>query len=168
MAEQVETPGTAPVVDRRPVPRGVLPKGVQTWLMAALAIGVLGIIFLTGQPNGPAPARQATAPTAVPSTDRVRDYQERLRMLDEQSARDALQAAQEAPAQPTTFESAEAGSAPAPVDPLVAERRRRDYESLFASNWIQTGRRSGQRAGKGRQPDSRRSTRLPTRLCAPV
>lgn len=61
-------------------------------------------------------------------------------MLDEQSARDALQAAQEAPAQPTTFESAEAGSAPAPVDPLVAERRRRDYESLFASNVVMSRR----------------------------
>ena len=38
MAEHVDAPGTAPVVDRRPVPRGVLPRGVQTWLMAGLAI----------------------------------------------------------------------------------------------------------------------------------
>ena len=48
MADQVEPTGTAPVVDRRPVPRGVLPKGVQTWLMVALAVGMLGVIFLTG------------------------------------------------------------------------------------------------------------------------
>ena len=42
MADQVETPGTAPVVDRRPVPRGVLPKGVQTWLMVGLGRGHAG------------------------------------------------------------------------------------------------------------------------------
>ena len=68
MADQLDTPGTAPVVDRRPVPRGVLPKGVQTWLMVALAIGMLGIIFLTGQPDGPAAPRQATQPAAAPSS----------------------------------------------------------------------------------------------------
>ena len=54
MAEHVDAPGTAPVVDRRPVPRGVLPRGVQTWLMAALAVGMLLIIFLTGQARGAA------------------------------------------------------------------------------------------------------------------
>ena len=31
----------APVTDRRPVPRGVLPRGMQTWLMVALAMGML-------------------------------------------------------------------------------------------------------------------------------
>lgn len=145
MAEQVETPGTAPVVDRRPVPRGVLPKGVQTWLMVVLALGMLGIIFLTGEPNGPATARPAPPPSSTPTTDRVRDYQERLRLLDDQAARDLRQAALDAQAAPMLREADVSG--PAPVDPLVAERQRRDYESLFASNVVLSRRPDGQ------QPD---------------
>jgi hypothetical protein len=37
MAEH--TPGSAPVVDHRKPPRGVLPRGAQAWLMAGLALG---------------------------------------------------------------------------------------------------------------------------------
>lgn len=150
MTEPVETPGTAPVVDRRPVPRGVLPKGVQTWLMVALAIGMLGIIFLTGKPDGPTTPRQAAATAPTPNGDRVRDYQERLRMLDEQAARDARQAATDAAMPPPASEQFQSG--PAPVDPVVAERERREYESLFASNVVLS------RRPETEQPDpSRRS-----------
>ncbi|MCC7044127.1 MAG: hypothetical protein IT183_09705, partial [Acidobacteria bacterium] len=149
MADQVETPGTTPVVDRRPVPRGVLPKGVQTWLMVVLAVGMLGIIFLTGQPNGPSAPRPAGQPAAAPSTDRVRDYQERLRLLDEQAARELRQSALDAQTlpMPTTPDDV----APAPVDPLVAERRRRDYESLFASNVVLSRRPEGQQPDRGQR-----------------
>ena len=31
------------VTDRRPVPRGVLPRGVQTWIMAGVAVGMLSV-----------------------------------------------------------------------------------------------------------------------------
>ena len=65
MADHAETPGTAPVVDRRPVPRGVLPRGVQTWLMVALAVGMLLIIFLTGRAGRPSDAAPATAAVAA-------------------------------------------------------------------------------------------------------
>jgi hypothetical protein len=41
MPEEPGTPGTAPVSDHRPVPRGVLPRGFQTWLMAGLALGIV-------------------------------------------------------------------------------------------------------------------------------
>ena len=40
MAEEPGTPA-APVSDHRPVPRGVLPRRFQTWLMAGLALGIL-------------------------------------------------------------------------------------------------------------------------------
>lgn len=149
MADQVEPTGTAPVVDRRPVPRGVLPKGVQTWLMVALAVGMLGIIFLTGNPDGSAPPRPANQPTATPSTDRVRDYQERLRLLDEQAARDLRQAALDAQASPMPSEPFD--EAPPPVDPLVAERQRREYESLFASNVVLSRRPDGQQPDAGQR-----------------
>src|SRR5690606_10736295 len=48
MAEEPVTPA-APVSDHRPVPRGVLPRRFQTWLMAGLALGILLIILITGQ-----------------------------------------------------------------------------------------------------------------------
>ena len=116
MADQPDAPGTAPVTDRRPVPRGVLPRGVQTWLMAALAIGMLLIIFLTGQPDG---ARHRAAPPAVATQaadpDRVRDYQERLRALDAQAALDAKAAASSEKALPPSFDNdAQAASAVRP------------------------------------------------------
>jgi hypothetical protein len=50
MAEEPGTPA-APVSDHRPVPRGVLPRRFQTWLMAGLALGILLIILITGQPE---------------------------------------------------------------------------------------------------------------------
>src|SRR3954454_7673133 len=73
-----------PVTDRRPSPRGVLPRGVQTWLLAGLAAFMLLIMFVVGRPEAPArPA--ASAAVAAPSADRVRDYQDRLRALEAQT-----------------------------------------------------------------------------------
>jgi type IV secretion system protein TrbI len=154
VAEPNETPGTAPVVDRRPVPRGVLPRGVQTWLMVAVALGMMFIIFLTGRPEGPATTRPATAAVVAPTADRVRDYQERLRLLDEQAAREAREASAAASAAPVPM-NADTGGAE-PVDPLVEERRRRDYESLFASNVVLS-----------RRPDSQRPDPSSTRASGP-
>src|SRR5688572_10979234 len=77
--------GTAPVTDHRPVPRGVLPRGVQTWLLAGLAVFMLAIMFVVGRPTPPARPASASAVTQAPSADRVRDYQERLRQLDAQA-----------------------------------------------------------------------------------
>ena len=148
MTEHVDAPGTAPVIDRRPVPRGVLPRGVQTWLMAALALGMLLIILLTGKPEAPPAARQSAVPSQAPSADRVRDYQERLRILDEQAAREAREAALAQTTLPPSLDN----DAPAStqVDPLVAERQRRDYESLFASNVVLSRRPEDQRPDAGR------------------
>jgi len=139
MAEQL-TPGTAPVTDQRTPPRGVLPRGAQTWLMAALAFGLLAIIVVTGRPE-PA-VRPATAPsnqTTAPNPDRLRDYQDRLRVLDERSRQQA-QADAIAPAAPVFYE--DTGTAQA--DPLEEEKRRREYESLFASNVVVSRRTDGQ------------------------
>lgn len=146
MAEHVDAPGTAPVVDRRPVPRGVLPRGVQTWLMAALAVGMLLIIFLTGKPEAPT-ARQSAVTPQAPNADRVRDYQERLRMLDEHAAREARDAALAQASLPPSMDNDMPASAQ--VDPLVAERQRREYESLFASNVVLSRRPDTQRPDAG-------------------
>ncbi len=162
VADPIETPGTASVVDRRPVPRGVLPRGVQTWLMVAIAVGMLFIIFLTGRPDAPTPTRSATATVMPPAVDRVRDYQERLRMLDEQAAREAREAALAAVSAQPQMEPDIGGTAP--VDPLVEERRRREYQSLFASNVVLSRRPDSQRpdSGSGRAPAASVTDPLPT------
>ena len=159
MADQPDAPGTAPVVDRRPSPRGVLPRRVQTWIMAALAIVMLFIIFLTGKPDGPPAPRQPAGGAPAPSADRVRDYQERLRMLDEQAAREAREAALAATSPPVAPTN-DAGTPP-PVDPLVAERQRREYESLFATNVVLSRRPEGQRPDAGQPLPAQSATAPP-------
>jgi type IV secretory pathway VirB10-like protein len=139
-----ETQGAAPVVDRRPVPRGVLPKGIQTWLMVALAVGIVLIIFLTGQPQAPDRGNAASPAQQAVSPDRVRDYQERLSALNGLSAPDR----RAEPSLPPAFQD---DVQPEPVDPLAAERQRRDYESLFASNVVVSRRVPLQ--GPGARPD---------------
>jgi type IV secretion system protein TrbI len=153
VADNSESHGTSPIVDHRRVPRGVLPRGIQTWLMVGLAIAMLFIIFLTGRPEAPPASRQAAMATAPASADRVKDYQDRLRQLDEQMAREAREAAQTASNAPPVDDRAV--SAP-PVDPIVAERRRRESESLFASNVVLSRRPENQQPDAGH---SRASTR---------
>jgi type IV secretory pathway VirB10-like protein len=144
--DQPETPVTTPVADRRPVPQGVLPRGVQTWLMAGLAAAMLLIIVLTGRPDAPAPVRQATATPATTNPDRVREYQDRLRLLEAQAAQPMALPEGEPPL-PPSFEDDVA--APPRVDPVDSERKRREYESLFASNVVLSRRPESQRPDGG-------------------
>lgn len=143
MADPV--PGAPPVVDQRTPPRGVLPRRVQTWLMVGLAIGILAIIVFAGHPD-PAPRRAplASQPVTAPSPERLRDYQDRLRLLDERARQQASQP-QAATPMPRPPYDEPAATAPPPPDPIVEERRRRDYESLFATNVVMSRRPEGQR-----------------------
>jgi type IV secretion system protein VirB10 len=143
VADQPEAPVTTPVTDRRPVPRGVLPRGVQTWLMAGLAAAMLLIIVLTGRPDAPAPVRPVATPPQTASPDRVRDYQDRLRLLEAQAVQEAQAMPLTDPPLPPSFED-DAPSGPR-VDPVAAERQRREYESLFASNVVLSRRSDAQR-----------------------
>ena len=136
-------PGTAPVTDRRPAPRGVLPRHMQTWLMGGLALGVLAIIALTGQPEPtPRPPATGTAGPLAPNPDRLRDYQDRLRVFDERARQQAF-----AGPPPTAPRSAydDPPVSGAAADPLDAERKRREYESLFSSNVVVSRRPDAQR-----------------------
>lgn len=141
------TPGTAPVADHRKPPRGVLPRGTQTWLMAGLAVGILAIIVFTGHPQPTERAAAAsTTQTLAPNPDRLRDYSDRLRVLDERSRQQVLSE----PPRGSTAAAAydEPPTAPAP-DPLEADRQRREYESLFASNVVMSRRPDVQRLSTG-------------------
>ena len=141
-----ESPGAA-VTDHRPVPRGVLPRGVQTWVMAGVAVFMLAIMLIVGRPEPPARPVQTNAPVQPPSADRVRDYQERLRLLESQAMRDAQTAPPAPGVQPIQYDDAQP---PPPQDPIAADRKRREYESLFASNVVLSRRPENERPDIGR------------------
>src|SRR3989442_9376169 len=147
MADAPVAPGTAPVTDSRRAPRGVMPRGAQTWLMGGLALLVLVIILLTGRTEPPdRPAAAAAAPqTANPG--RVRDYQDRLRSLEARAIQEAHVAPVDIRSGSTSYD---APHTPPPEDPIVAEKRRREYESLFASNVVLSRRPASERLDTGR------------------
>ena len=125
MSEVVTRSDVAAVTDHRPVPRGVLPRGIQTWLMVAIALGMLVVILFTGRAEPQ--VRTAAVPTGAPpqpNTDRVRDYQDRLRVLETRAAQEVRTDALSTQAGPVLTRDD-----PPPVrseDPLVSERKRRE------------------------------------------
>ena len=142
MSETPTTSGTASVTDRRPVPRGVLPKGLQMWLMVGVAVAMVTIIVFTGH-SQPVPRATAAATSPPPglNPDRLREYQDRLRALDERVRLQAMpDPSRSVPAPPQGQDD----RAPRPIDPLMDERKRRDYESLFAGNVVLSRRPAGQ------------------------
>src|SRR5260221_11828090 len=135
-------PGTAPVADHRTPPRGVLPRGTQTWLMAGLAVGILAIIVFTGHPQPAARAAAATAQAVAPNPERLRDYSDRLRVLDERARQQAVAEPSRRPMPQAAYGEP---PTPPPPDPLEADRKRREYESLFSSNVVVSRRPDAQR-----------------------
>src|SRR6185295_16566155 len=128
------TPGVAPVTDQRPTPRGALPRHAQTWVMVAIAVVMLAIIVFTGHPTAPRPVTPVTPPTLVPNPDRLKEYQDRLRELDARTRDRAVSESRTAPV--VTRQTDDARPTQAAVDPLLAERQRRAYDSLFASTIV--------------------------------
>jgi type IV secretion system protein TrbI len=147
MSDRPAKVDAATVTDHRSVPRGVLPRGMQTWLMVGIAVGMVAIILIAGRPEPPARTPSATAPaTAPPNADRVRDYQDRLRVLEARTAQEAQAPSLTTPSSPLVNDGPPAGPS---QDPLAAERKRRDYESLFASNVVLSRRPQAQRPDAG-------------------
>lgn len=151
--------GNTTVVDRRPLPRGVLPKGIQTWLMVGIAGVIVIIILFAGQPQPAARTASAGATPTATSPDRVRDYQERLNAINAQLAMSPLPERPRATAPEVTpaFRDEAPERLASRVDPVAAERQRRDYDSLFASNVVVSRRaplqRSEARASASRTND---------------
>src|SRR6476660_6988827 len=108
-------PPPATVADHRPVPRGVLPRGVQTWVMAGVAVVMLAIMLIVGRPDPPARPAATSASVQAPSADRVRDYQDRLRLLEAQAMRDAQATAPTPGVQPIQDDDSKP---PPPQDPI--------------------------------------------------
>lgn len=148
MADASSAPGTVAVTDRRSVPRGVLPRGMQTWLMAGIAGVMVLIMFVVGRPDPPPRQASVGTPPAAPSPDRMREYQDRLRIMETRAAQEAQASATAPPAPAPSYTQEPAASSS--QDPLVAERKRREYESLFASNVVLSRRPDAERPDPGR------------------
>jgi type IV secretion system protein VirB10 len=114
---------------------------------------MLLIMFVVGRPE--APARPAPAAAAVaPSADRVRDYQERLRAMEAQSLSQLAEPQTTPVVDPRMYREAQT---PPPADPIEVEKKRREYESLFASNVVLSRRPDAQRPDSGRTNASAQS-----------
>ena len=132
-----------------PKPPGLLPKNVQSWLLISLALVMVLIMWLTGgkKPQAPTkanpPAPMVQAPLEV-NDAKIAELQNRIQELqrDQLVAENAL--AQQTnrpmnaatPDMPQTQQSSAAsnGSVERPEDVIRAERKKREYLSLFSSN----------------------------------
>ena len=139
-APLADASGVAPIITHRLTPPGVLPRRGQVWLMVGVAGGILAIILFTGN-HDPAP-RTAAAPNVAalaPNPEQLRTYQRRLEAADtrRQAPPPSLQDLRPTAPGPDDRVSRDQGSSRA-QDPIAEERRRREYESLFANNVVQS------------------------------
>ena len=114
------------------------------WLLIGLAVGILAIVVFAGQP------KPADRPVAAPITEPiplnaglVRNYQDRLRVLDDRARQEPVTNPLLARPQSVGTSAGSPSDAASP-DPLDAERKRREYESLFASNLVMSRRTEAQ------------------------
>jgi type IV secretion system protein VirB10 len=121
--------------------------------MVGVAGGMLAIILFTGN-HDPAPPRTATAQSVAglaPNPDQLRTYQRRLEAADTRPQPPSTSLQDLRP----TSSLPDQGST-RPQDPIAEERRRREYESLFANNVVQSPTLATTEATRSASP--RRST----------
>jgi type IV secretion system protein TrbI len=148
-----------PIQDKSPKPPGLLPKHVQSWLIVGLAVLMILIMWLTGskKPQGPAkPGSSAVLPPGLGdvSEGKIVELQNRIEQLQREQlvAQNAL--AQQRRVLGGAGETAAPSAAGAPEpehveDPIEAERKKRSYLSLFASNVALSYRKSPTAAAQG-------------------
>ena len=136
--------GTVPTVqDKAPKPPGLLPKNVQSWLLAGLAVLMVLIMWLTGK-KLPAPAKALpAAPAVLPPLEvneaKIVELQKRIEELQREQviAQNALAQQSRPPmlgSEQQPVPSAYPNSTERPDDAIEAERKKRNYLALFASN----------------------------------
>ena len=136
------------VQEKASKPQGLLPKNVQSWLLIGVAFLMVAIMWLTGgkKPQTPAKAASSAAPVQAPlevNESKIAEMQNRIQDLQRQQliAQSALAqqtrslgvAAHDA-AEPQQPGAVGSGEQRPEEDPIQAERKRRAYVSLFASN----------------------------------
>jgi type IV secretion system protein TrbI len=142
------------IEDKSPKPPGLVPKHVQSWLLAGLAVLMVVIMWLTSGKKPAAPARTLPAGPAVEAPLEVNEakiveLQNRIAQLQREQvvAQNALAQQNRAFAgTPDTQTAAPANGATqsGAEDSIREERKKRDYLSLFSSNVALTFRRSAE------------------------
>ena len=137
----------AEVQEKAPKPKGLMPKNVQSWLFIGLAFSMVAIMWLTGGKKPPTPAK--AAPSGVPveaplevNETKIAEMQNRIQDLQRQQLVAQAALAQQTRQLGAATHDAQSqqpgaggtGEARPEEDPIQAERKRRAYVSLFASN----------------------------------
>ena len=143
------------IQDKAPKPPGLLPKNVQSWLLISLAVLMVLIMWLTGGKKPPVPTRAALSAPAVQAPLEVNeakivDLQNRIQELQREQAVAQNALAQQnrtltsgGPDQQSVVQSSAGSNPPERTeDSIQAERKKREYLSLFASNVALTYRKS--------------------------
>jgi type IV secretion system protein TrbI len=137
-----------PIKDKAPKPPGLLPKNVQSWVIVGIALLMIVIMWLTGGKKPQATTKSSTSmlqppvPVEVNET-KIAELQTRIQELQKQQLAAQSALAQQsrllgslppdqAQTQPPT--PSNGASASNREDEIRAERRKREYLSLFASN----------------------------------
>jgi type IV secretion system protein TrbI len=156
------------VTDHRRPSLGVLPwlrsRATRTSALAVIGLLVIAFLFLSNTKPDPNQRRLVAERAPQPlNGDRLKDYQARLTTTEEQARdRAAVPPARvlEAPAEKRP------GRPSQPADPMAAERAKREYESLFASNVVVSRRPAAERP-VGSTTDPRRVSTAPERTERP-
>jgi type IV secretion system protein VirB10 len=131
------------VQDRRVRPSGVLPKNTQAWVITGLALVMVLVIALSGR--NPPKAKTTSlpeAPVADTNEARIQEYEARLKEEAEklETAKTQLAHTERAFGLPPASVAAGTPGVMAPEPPRAEEnpvgndRRKREEQSLFASN----------------------------------
>jgi type IV secretory pathway VirB10-like protein len=139
------------IQDKAPKPPGLLPKNVQSWLVFGLAVLMVVIMWLTGGKKQAALRTTGTSPQGTPPVEvnqaKIAELQNRI----EEQQREQLVAQNALAQQSRLLGGAAAGQTPSEAsgapperaeDAIQAERKKRNYLSLFASNVALTYRKS--------------------------
>jgi type IV secretory pathway VirB10-like protein len=142
------------VQDKAQKPKGVLPKNVQSWLLIGLAFSMVAIMWLTGGKKPPTPAKAPSAgPVEAPlevNETKIAEMQNRIQDLQHQQLVAQAALAQQARQMGVATHDSQSqqpgaggtGEQRPEEDPIQAERKRRAYVSLFASNVALSYRKS--------------------------
>jgi len=147
----------AQVQEKAQKPQGLLPKNVQSWLLIGVAFLMVAIMWLTGGKKPPAPAKAASSapPAEAPlevneakiaeMQNRIQDLQRKQLVAQNALAQQTRQLAVPPHDSPDSQQVARGGSTGEQrpeADPILAERKRRAYLSLFSSNVALSYRKS--------------------------
>lgn len=149
-----------PIEDKAPKPPGLLPKHVQSWLILGLAVLMIVIMWLTGGKKHESATKRTVPVAAAPQSvelneSKIAELQSRIQDLQREQlvAQSAL--AHESRllgGMPSGEQQANVSPHPSAEhteDRIKAERRTREYLSLFASNLALSYRKAANRTEPG-------------------